>query len=620
MTYEWGFSTVGSMGARYGDDPTKYALDKNLGVFVREVLQNANDQGPVDESEPVRVVFDLQILSGDEFADFRDAFSWDELAEHLDAVPEGRSRGLTQYLDRLEEEGEILLLTVEDQNTTGLTGTEDDDDSNYTALVRDVLYSHKRDDTAGGSYGLGKAVLWAFSGLSTVIFNSTLSEGPEGHESPRLIARTQLPTHKSADGETIYQGQGWFGASNPQSDSARPLSVWGDNAEELAERLHTERPRVPGTSATVVGFRDPTVDEPIEVEQLGDEICEAAVKNFWPAIEFGSLEVKVKTPDRSLDASVDAYPDVKPFVEAVSGGRDPDEELTTPGDVAVVDIDMSIPDRYDDTSTEDGSVTLAVRLAESDSEGDLLNTVAMFRGAGMVVRYFDRSRVVLGNRDFHAVLLGGRARGWNTGSVSKADNDIDRFLRAAEPPEHDDWKSTENLTEGYQLGGPAAIDRLKDDITDELRKLVQQSSGGGKLGPELLGNRFDISGKGRDKTISPSTETIFEGDTSATFDRDTQRWKFDGVIGPTADGHDGWSAAISLTHVAEDGGTANDVSVSRVKSSEPGVSVGVKDGEGTIQADDSVDSVEFEGVSEVDRHTGEIRLDVEGQVRLLEER
>lgn len=189
MTQGWGFSRANRRGEWSGGDPTKYALNKKISVFTREVLQNANDQGP-EEDGPVEVSFKLTPLSGDDLDRFKEALDWDELYDHLETVAErDQGQGYRRYLNRIEEEDELLLLTVEDRNTTGLIGSEDDENSNFRALVRDVLFSSKPDErTSGGSYGLGKAVLWSFSGISTVIFNSTLNEDPPEYESPRLIA------------------------------------------------------------------------------------------------------------------------------------------------------------------------------------------------------------------------------------------------------------------------------------------------------------------------------------------------------------------------------------------------------------------------------------------------
>ena len=616
MTAGWGFSRANRRGEWSGGDPTKYALDKEISVFTREVLQNANDQGPEDDG-PVEVTFRLTPLTGNDLAEFKEAIDWDDLYTHLDTVADmDKGHGYRRYLNHIEEEDELLLLTIEDRNTTGLIGSDDDESSNFRALVRDVLFSSKPDDgTSGGSYGLGKAVLWSFSGISTVIFNSQLHEDPADRSSPRLIARTRLPTHRADGGNTIYQGPGWFGHFDSADDEI-PRSIWGGEAEELADALHVGRPDVSGTSATVVGFRDPTAEEQPSVDELADDILEAAVKYFWPAIHFGDLEVSVETPDGVQEADIDQVPAVQPFIECVDERFDADAELDAPGDIAKQEIPVEMPDEYDGTETEDGSVTLGVRLADPDDDGELVNKVAFFRGAGMVVKYWDRDRVVLGDRDFYGTLVCGRARAWGNGGPTAADEDIERFLRAAEPPEHDTWTSTENLKDGYKRGGPTAVSRLHDDVTDSLRELVQQSRSRGKLGPKRLAKRFPIGRGSSNRSESTTPERVLDGETTVTFNNDTNRWEFSGYLEPVVDDHRGWSATVSLRRMAEDGATEDFIPVVSIQPDDLSIGHGTDDGIGTLEVDATHDGVQFEGYSETDPREGETRLEVNGTVQI----
>lgn len=616
MTQGWGFSRANRRGEWSGGDPTKYALDKEINVFTREVLQNANDQGP-EEDGPVEVTFRLTQLSGSDLSEFKEAIDWDELYTHLDTVADmDKGHGYRRYLNYIEEKDELLLLTIEDRNTTGLIGSDDDESSNFRALVRDVLFSSKPDDgTSGGSYGLGKAVLWAFSGVSTVIFNSQLNEDPDEFDSPRLIARTRLPTHRSEDGDAIYQGPGWFGHLDEDDDEI-PRSIWNGEAEDLADALSISRPDVSGTSATVVGFRDPTAEEQPSVDDLAEDIIEASVKYFWPAIHFGDLEVSVETPDETREADIDEVPAVHPFVKCVDERFEPDGELDGAGDIATREIPLEIPDRYDGTPTEDGAVTLSVGLAGPDDDEELVNKVAFFRGAGMVVRYWDRDRVVLGDRDFYATLVCGRARAWGNGEPTDADEDIEMFLRAAEPPEHDKWTSTENLKDGYKLGGPTAVDGLHDDVTENLRKLVQESRSRGKLGPKRLAKRFPIGRGSSRRSDSPTHGRVIDGDTTVGFNNDTDRWEFSGYLEPTVDDHRGWSATVTLRRMAEDGPTEDFIPVVSIQPDDLSVSHGTADGKGNLEADETIDGIQFVGYSEADPREGETRLEVEGTVQL----
>ncbi len=619
---EWYFFNGGPGAPRYGDDPTKHAVDHDSEAFVREVLQNANDQG-LDNDDPVEVTFRFISLSGEEKRSFLDALGWEDgLAERVRSIARTtHGRGYEPFVDRVQNsDKDIRLLIVEDRNTTGITGGWDQD-SNYAALVRDELYSSKQDETAGGSYGLGKSVLWTFSGASTVIFNSHPVTGRDSNRPPRLIARSKFPTHRLPDDEKTYQGAGWLCVPTQTEDGVRPGSLWGDHASERAERLHVDRPSVSGTSAMVVEFRDPTRDERPDVAELADEFVEAAVKFFWPAIYRGDLEVTVETPDSTIEAVVDAVPSIRPFVDCYEARFSESESLHNPGDVAGLDIPTRLPPRADGTETPDGSVRLAARLASPADDDTYLNQIAMFRSTGMVVKYYDQRRIAFGDRNFHGVLAAGGAR--LDEQSTESDREIDRFLRFAEPPEHDEWESTENLREQYQWGFRTALDDMFDTGRDGLRHLLSKSESGNTLSDNVL-DRFPIHGGGSPRSTAPPQDPAFEIDGSSRFDGD--RWVFSGSITTTVEDYDGWSIEISLTGIGEDGSRYDEIPVASVSTDRDDVVTSFESDVARVSVDETVEELEFSGHSEpadttalLSGDVGETELEIRAEIETREE-
>ena len=610
---EWFFFSGGPGAPRYGDDPTKHAVDHDSEAFVREVLQNANDQG-LENDAPVEVTFRFVVLRGEAKQSFLEALNWtDGLRDRLQSVTgTDRGRSYDRLLERMKDpEAGLRLLIVEDRNTTGLTGGWDQD-SNYAALVRDELYSSKQDDTAGGSYGLGKSVLWTFSDVSTVVFNSHLSKSKASDESQRVIARSKFPTHGLPGDETTYQGAGWLCRPKDTEEGVRPESFWGDQALDLADRLQLDRPAVSGTSAMVVEFRDPTRDERPDVDQLAEEFVEASVKYFWPAIYRGDLEVTVETPDETIEADVDSVPAITPFVECYSSRFAEGETLENPGDIAGLDIPIQLPPRADGTGTPDGSVRLAARLASPADDDTYLNSVALFRGTGMVVKYHDQSRVAFGDRNFYGVLAAGEAR--TDHPASENDREIDRFLRFSEPPEHDEWESTENLREQYQRGFRTALDDMFGTLRDGLRHLLAKSTGASDALSDSVLNRFPIHGSGAPRVRNPpDMSRVFEIDSSSRFDRD--RWVFSGRIEPLVEEFDGWTAEISLTSIGEDGSRYDDITIDSLSVEDEAVTTTFEDGVANIVADATTDEVRFEGQSHTTNENGLLSGDI-GETQL----
>lgn len=614
---EWYFFSGGPGAPRYGDDPTKHAVDHDSEAFVREVLQNANDQG-LDNGEPVRVTFRFVTLTGEEKESFLETLEWkDGLRDRLRAVSQtDHGRKYDDILERMEDpESELRLLIVEDRNTTGLTGSWEDD-SNYAALVRDELYSSKQDDTAGGSYGLGKSVLWTFAGASTVVFNSHLAEDAG---SQRLVARAKLPTHNLPEDDTAYQGAGWLCEPEQTEEGVRPESIWGDAAAKLAEEFRIERPEKSGTSAMVVEFRDPTRDERPDLEDLANDFVEASVKYFWPAIYRGDLEIHVETPEETVEAEIDDVPSIRPFLECYKERFTNGELLEDHGDVAGLDIPLNIPPRADSTEVPDGSVRLAARLASPADDDTYLNRVALFRGAGMVVKYYDQSRVAFGDRNFHAILASGEARPDHR--PSRSDQEVDRFLRFAEPPEHDEWESTENLREQYQRGFRTALEGMFDTMRDGLRHLVAKSNGGGDILSDNVLNRFPIHGNGVPRTSSSEAPSeVFEITSTSRFDG--EQWTFTGQIEPVVKEFEGWSAEISLTGVGEDGSRYEEIPVESISVDDGNVTTIHENGTARIVADEGVDRVAFEGHSHASNENdllsgkvGETQIEIRAEIQ-----
>ena len=256
---EWIFDVLPPSGARRGGDPAEHAFARNLDTFVREVVQNANDQR-VGEAAP-EVHFQFSDLRGSQLQEFLDHLSWRTIEPHFRAAGATHGgRAVGRFLQEMEHSGRLLLLTIEDRHTVGLTGEEAGEDSHFRALCKDTLYSHKRNEAAGGSYGLGKSVLWAFSGLQTVLFNSVLHEHPPGCKSPRLIGRAELPSHHVK--RKGFTGSGWFGHPVDVAGGRRAESLWHLRAALEARDLFLAREEnTSGTSIVLVGFRDPASDD-----------------------------------------------------------------------------------------------------------------------------------------------------------------------------------------------------------------------------------------------------------------------------------------------------------------------------------------------------------------------
>lgn len=548
MTARWIFDPTPPSGARQGGLAAARIIEPELDKFVREVLQNACDQRL--DNNVVRVRFTLYELCGEARDSFLEALRWDQLQQHIEAASEewgvvlaAQLRGGLQDLDSRP----LVLLRVDDMGTRGLIGAEDDHRQNFNLLCRDSLLTPEGDGARGGSFGVGKSVLWRFSKLSTVLFSSRLSQ-PEPQGEFRLFGRTELPFHVTDGGS--WSGPGWFGAEEKRGNSTRAVSLWEDDAEKLARRLCLFRPIQDrsGTSILVISFFEPLLEEQRELNEVASDILNAATRWFWPVLhrEPSALEVSAEVFDRNgvTTFSEKARPtdEILPFMDALQGSPSQPGGSPQTATVKRTDIPLGIPARRDGQHGALGSrARLTCCFASAEETSKFSNCVAFYRGAGMVVAY-KRLRIPLSELPFHAVLAAGLAAG-----DSDENRAAEEFLRAAEPPGHDDWKyGTERLHANYRQGAKARLDELWRRVEDAISVWSAENAESGPQGPLELMRLFPLGGK------APPPEKFRVSDLYGHLEGDT--WHFGGKIRASLDPEVSWRFSVRALLDAETGG------------------------------------------------------------------
>ncbi len=640
MTSNWYFEEMGDKAEQNADLLTKHAFENDVATFVRETLQNANDAKVEDSTEPVEVYYRFKKLTGGELETFLEEIDYkptdDEvgLYDHLRAAGEVEDdRQLDQYLDHVEEENELLLVAIEDRNTQGLDGLETQDGTNYTALIRDMGRSNKG-ATEGGSHGVGKTVLWAFSGLSTVFFTSCPVRETGDNQPPRFVGRTLLPDHRDEETDQLYSGNGWYGRRDPDDPEGRYISVWGDDARERSEALysqHTASPEETGTTATVVGFRDPTTEEYVDAEKLLETFRRSIAEYFWPAIEQGNLEVYIEGPEDDDPNEVDPYDvdTVRPFVECFRERDSPDDDLDSRGNVVEGQIEFELPDKKigEDQQTEPkGRVSVYAKSPSPGDDESRLNEVAIFRGAGMIIDYVDVSGAASYGSDFYGLLVAGEARGWDETPLEIADKQVEEFLRTSEPAAHDEWKGYKNsrLQSTYEWGCAGIVEDLTgSDLRQCLQGLVtsEVSEEGGTI--ESMKRKIPRSDSGASKisSSSPSVRSSDAFDVSIDFGYRGESWEFSGDIKPHADDFESWRVTVEIVTLGEEDNETGRIDVGSVDRRTGEADADIEDGIVVIEGDSTARDIEIKGRSvsfgDFDPYSGRLgksRLRIDGEV------
>ncbi|PBC63456.1 transcriptional regulator [Streptomyces sp. Tue6028] len=485
-------------GGRDGGNAAAFAFDADVQVLARETCQNSLDERLVENGRPVRVRYTIHELTGEKLEAFRAALLWDELQPHYSAVSESAAdqkvgRVVDAGVRDMFEKGRLVLLRIDDYNASGLTG-DDYDDGKFAAVVRRQLESLKSGRGAGGSYGLGKATLWATSALGMVLINSTLSVPHEGRTERRVIGRLELPW-RSVDG-IPYAGPAWLGRPDPETHNAEVVRSWWAD-EETVERLHLTRDNdEPGTSFLIVGAHDVAsleqggTDSDDEEGNASDgdgirdirvmhrRLVEALGRDFWAAMTGGGsrlplLETSVRTyrngeivlEEETVDPT-DIQPSRSRALRAFYEGTTVDR-LTEAGQVALRAVPLKLP-LFGGRSGTLGTHQGVLLVTEAEDKDGVPNQVHSLRGNRMTIKKSTVHGLPLGVTQFQAVLLVGHAAGESAPFAGEAEE----FLRAAEPPEHDRWGQTEELTLRWSHSAHNRISRLTTEVNAAVKELV----------------------------------------------------------------------------------------------------------------------------------------------------
>ena len=460
-----------------------FAFQMSIDTLVRETIQNANDQRIGDK---VVVEFLFEEHSGSSANKMLNLIGWEQgLKEHLTAIANGESH-LKQRASRAlktAQDKKFSSLTIRDFGARGLEGPEDGDSGNFAMLCRHVLVtdsSNKR--VGGGSFGLGKSVLWAFSGASVALFSSspversTSSGKRETLGSPRVFGRAYLVSHKFGAQENYHNGDGHLGTLTPYENKFWATSLRGDDAQNWVADSTLQRDWVnPGTSILIPFFDNPRVDEELSLADVVAQITAAVQRWFWPSLLSGALEVHVGGRSGGNDhLSTVQTPDwVKFFRRALEAEET--QPITEDVGATQVEITVAVPERTADKKHQrvSGKTDLHLTRVGEDEAGDIppdiLNSVALVRGAQMVVEYHRRSFSPL-LPQFVGVLKAGRYRDFS-------DDEVEGFFRDSEPPSHDRWDSqSEKIGLNYKKGGQKSIRDFYQELAETAKRLLGAST------------------------------------------------------------------------------------------------------------------------------------------------
>jgi hypothetical protein len=456
----------------------------------------------------------------------------------------------------------LRCLRIEDFGTQGLQGNDFDETQNFCLLCRAEFRTSSVGDR-GGSYGLGKAVLWKFSAIATVLLSSVV----HGWESKgiRVFGRTDIPSHGIA-GDRQYESGGWFGNKKQQKSDGSTFAESVFNDKKLARTLLLDRAHSAdtGTSALIVGFYEPDEEAVRGLNEIAQGILDSAERWFWPSMtgKKPSTEVEVcveRDGKQTFSKKANPNPKWEPFIRARAGAVT-GETAKTEGEVSEASISFKVPSRELPAKDAHPEVTtqLTLRVTRGGEDHEKANCIAVFRGAEMVVRYVASRRKPLDNKPFFAVLMAGKAIG-SSSDESKAEE----FFRASEPPLHDNWEYSEAVKHAYKSGAKIRLTNLWTTLQDKVFALIDENVVPNERGPDLLARLFPFgqSSKSAYKKKQAITTTI----SSSIYLGG--RWKVEGSVTRVEPNGKAWEARIGFV-AATDSGAGEYLKIVNLKTSD----------------------------------------------------
>lgn len=278
MTAAWEFNKVDPSSVQI--DLTQQDQFNNDDVplseaLVREAIQNSSDAEPDSPQAPVKVRLAIKELNAAEAKTLNERIA--PLAPHFDECG----------LDRASlEEGGVRVLSIEDFNTTGLTGAFDAlDEDNFENFWRKIGKSEKRKGKLG-RWGLGKLV-FPSSSRASLFFGLTMRFGDSG---PAALGQVVLSNHRIGDNFHPAHGFWFAGRSDNILKLQMPTTDQGD-LEFLRTISDIKRTTEPGFSV-VVPYLISSVTE--------QSLIEGVISNYYFPILSGRLVVEVG--DKLIDS------------------------------------------------------------------------------------------------------------------------------------------------------------------------------------------------------------------------------------------------------------------------------------------------------------------------------
>jgi len=277
LNCKWHFAP--QMGGREDgpNDPMQDNFKKSpYASLIRESIQNSLDV-PLNESKPVRMEFSISRIRAIDYSNFF------QLKKHVEGCIKHFNNNndaqtiyqpIIDYFNSLSKYDNLNYIKVADYNTRGMQYIKGDTSNPFYAFVRAAGVSAKKDSTAGGSFGFGKAAYFYISPIRTIIVSTQTEDGEHFFEGV-----SSLCTHELEHEDGLFVSVGYYDNNNGE-----PIT----DVENIPSRFRREEI---GTDIYILGI------DATDRAVIYNEMIEAVLRNFWLAIFEKKLEVRIGDTD-----------------------------------------------------------------------------------------------------------------------------------------------------------------------------------------------------------------------------------------------------------------------------------------------------------------------------------
>ena len=422
-------------------------FDNSLGNFykqgiegtVKEDMQNALDAHVHGSEQPVRLKVTLGKIAKEELPGIEEVFL------HINSL-EGANTytsEIIEYMKKQETLSMVPFLTIEDENTKGLTGAANGQSNNredtygvyaYSKGVHAILANAEHEISRGGSHGIGKIANNAASDIHLMYFANCDEDGNR-----HLGGTVHLIEHKVEN--QYYRSTGYFTDIQEFANESKFIPFENKDFTSLFSK----------------DSRGLKIIIPYLRQEFNDPkaIIRAICDNFFLAILNKRLEVTVE-----VDGLVKAITDetIKDFIE--------DEQLY---ETDITQTKDNFTPLYVKTYLEQDPIPIKVSSLTEEYDFNLYFTyneeiptgrVGIIRTIGMKIEDFKVKSNV--KRPFNAVLIGG----------AKEDN----YLKSLENESHTLISAGNIRDEREKKNATRFISNLNKTVGDIIAEYVQQNN------------------------------------------------------------------------------------------------------------------------------------------------